>query len=139
MDLVCVTVDCSNPEQLAGFWSAALGWAPPRVAPTGGGATCRPWGGGLYLEFVRVPEPKVTKNRLHFGCNVGTLDYYEGEFDRLVALGASLAWKEVFPPAVDPHYRNWILLDPEGNEFCLGGGVWPQNVPVFTDVPTSSG
>ena len=122
---------------MADFWSNALGWAAPHLSADGGGATCRSHEGGPYLEFVRVPEPKTTKNRLHLGCNAGSIDRFDTEFDRLVSLGASLAWKEVFPPEVDDQYRNWVLLDPENNEFCLGGGTWPPHVPMPTEVPIS--
>jgi catechol 2,3-dioxygenase-like lactoylglutathione lyase family enzyme len=135
MHLQCVTVDCADPERLAAFWSAALGWDAPMAPGDGSAATCRPPAGGPYLEFVRVPEPKAGKNRLHLGCNVGSLDRYDAELDRLVALGATVAWKEVFPPAVGGRYRNWILRDPEGNEFCLGGGTWPHGVPMLAEVP----
>ena len=56
-----------------------------------------------------------------------------------MGLGASLAWKELFGPEVEDHYRNWILLDPEGNEFCFGGGAWPKGVAMATEVPISTG
>ena len=135
MDLVCVTVDCADPGSLAAFWSAALGWKRPWVAPDGGGAICGPGGAGPYLEFVRVPEAKTVKNRLHLGCNAGSVDQHDAEFARLVGLGAALAWKEVFPPEVAGSYRNWVLVDPEGNEFCLGAGEWPEGVPIPTEVP----
>jgi hypothetical protein len=39
-----------------------------------------------------------------------------------LALGASIAWEEDFPPEVAGTYRNVVLRDPEGNEFCLGAG-----------------
>jgi hypothetical protein len=35
---------------------------------------------------------------------------------------ATLAWEESFPPAVAARYRNIVLRDPGGNEFCVGGG-----------------
>lgn len=85
-----------------------------------------------------MPEPKSTKNRLHLGCHVGPIDNYDDELERLLALGARLGWKEVFPPGVEEHYRNWILLDPEGNEFCLGGGAWPSSVAMPSEVPVIS-
>ena len=135
MELVCVTIDCADPGSLAVFWSGALGWPSPWIAPDGGGAICGPEGGGPYLEFVRVPEVKTIKNRLHLGCTAGAIEEYDAEFTRLVDLGASLAWKEVFPPEVEGAYRNWVLLDPEGNEFCLGGGTWPEGVPMTSEVP----
>jgi ribosomal protein S18 acetylase RimI-like enzyme len=122
MDLVCVTVDCGDPSAVAAFWTAALRWNAPEVAHDGSCAICRAPRGGLYLEFVQVPEGKVTKNRLHFGCNVRDLDHVDDEITRLLALGATVAWEEEFAPEVAANYRNVILRDVEGNEFCLGGG-----------------
>ena len=108
MHLTCVTVDCADPERVATFWSAALGW-PVR------GHRVEPPDGGVYLEFVRVPEGKTVKNRLHLGLGAKDLD---AEIERLVALGAEVAWEEAFPPAWP--FRNVVLRDVEGNEFCLG-------------------
>ena len=48
----------------------------------------------------------------------------EPELARLLALGAMVAWEESFPPEVAERYRNLVLRDPEGNEFCLGGGQY---------------
>ena len=86
---------------------------------------CGPAGGGPYLEFIRVPEdkareepgpPRVARSR---GTDL------DGEIERLVGLGASIAWEEEFPPEVAGTYRNVVLRDPEGNEFCLGAGSLP--------------
>jgi hypothetical protein len=74
---------------------------------------------------VRVPEDKIVKNRVHLGCSAGSLAEVDGELVRLAALGATVAWEEEFPPAIATGYRNVVLRDPEGNEFCLGGGVLP--------------
>jgi predicted enzyme related to lactoylglutathione lyase len=125
VDISCVTIDCHDPPQLAAFWATALGW--DEVIADAGGAICRPAAGatGLYLEFVRVTEDKVVKNRLHLGCGVGSLADLEAELTRLQRLGASLAWEEEFPPEVAARYRNVVLRDPEGNEFCLGAGTPP--------------
>lgn len=125
MDLVCVTVDCAEPEAVAHFWSAALGWEGPVVDPDGTIAVTAPADGGLYLEFVRVPEAKVVKNRLHLGCRAGTLDDLDAEVERLLVLGASLAWEEDLPAEVAATYRNVVLRDVEGNELCLSGGTIP--------------
>jgi ribosomal protein S18 acetylase RimI-like enzyme len=123
MDLVCVTVDCADPALVAGFWSAALGWAQPRVDPNGHGAMCRSPSGGVDLEFVRVPEHKRVKNRVHLGCSAGPLERLDAEIERLQRLGATLAWEEKFPPDIAARYRNVVLRDVEGNEFCLGAGT----------------
>ena len=95
------------------------------ASPDGSGAISGPPGGGLYLEFIRVPDDKVVKNRLHLGCTAGTLDELDAELSRLHGLGASIAWEEEFPPEVAASYRNVILRDVEGNEFCLSGGMIP--------------
>lgn len=127
MHIVCVTVDCHDPALLARFWNEALGWGGVAVAEDGGGAVCGPDGGGTYLEFVRVPEAKTVKNRMHLGFTAGTLAELDAEIERLLALGAAIAWEEEFPPHVAACYRNLVLQDPEGNEFCLGGGELPDS------------
>jgi hypothetical protein len=119
---MCVTVDCADPARVAEFWNEALAWGGVAVAADGSGAICGPAQGGTYLEFIRVPEPKTVKNRLHLGCTAGSLADLDREIDRLTGLGATIAWEEEFPPEVADRYRNVILRDPEGNEFCLSGG-----------------
>jgi predicted enzyme related to lactoylglutathione lyase len=110
--LTCVTIDCADPDRVAAFWAEALGWTRKgshRVEPSGGSEAA------IYLEFVSVPEAKTVKNRLHLGIGTGDLD---AEIARLEALGATIAWEEEFPP--EWPYRNVVLRDVEGNEFCLG-------------------
>lgn len=124
MDIICVTLDCADPARVAEFWNAALGWGGVAAAPDGSGAICGPPDGGTYLECIRVPEPKTVKNRMHLGLTAGPLDALDAEIARLEALGATVAWEEEFPPAVAERYRNVVLRDPEGNEFCLSGGSW---------------
>ena len=113
MEITCVTIDCREPGRLALFWSQALGWEIAHVAE--GGAYCRPVERGAGLEFIRVDEPKTTKNRVHLGTRADDIDM---EVERLVSIGATVAWEEQFPPGWP--YRNVVLRDPEGNEFCLG-------------------
>jgi predicted enzyme related to lactoylglutathione lyase len=123
VDITCVTMDCHDPGRVARFWNDALHWGGVAVAADGSGALCGPPGGGTYLELIRVPEDKVVKNRVHLGCTAGSLADLDAEIARLVALGASVAWEEEFPPEVAANYRNVVLRDPEGNEFCLSGGT----------------
>jgi hypothetical protein len=126
MDVVCVTVDCADPAAVAAFWNEALHWGGVAASPDGSGAICGPPTGGVYLEFIRVPEGKATKNRVHLGCAAGTLEELDTELGRLQGLGATIAWEEEFPPVVAKTYRNVILRDIEGNEFCLSGGQLPD-------------
>ncbi len=123
MHITCVTVDCHDPAAVAHFWNEALRWDGVTVSESGNGATSHPPSGGTYLEFIRVPEGKTGKNRVHLGCAVETLDELDPEIARLQALGATIAWEEQFPPDIAARYRNIILRDPEGNEFCLGAGA----------------
>lgn len=123
--MTCVTIDCRDPSEVARFWNEALRWGGVAVSDDGAGAVCGSPTGGVYLEFVRVPEDKIMKNRLHLGCGVGSLDELDAEIERLEGLGATIAWEEEFPPQVADRYRNLVLRDPEGNEFCLGAGVMP--------------
>lgn len=109
MKVSCVTIDCEDPGRMTAFWSEALGYEVH-------GQSCHPPDGmGLELEFIVVPEPKTVKNRVHLGFNTTDLD---AEIERLKGLGATLAWEEDFP--VWFRYRNVVMRDPEGNEFCLG-------------------
>ncbi len=109
MRLTTVTFDCADPGRVAAFWAEALGWrqnGPHRVeAPDD----------QILLEFMPVPEGKTVKNRVHLGLNTEDLD---AEIERLRGLGATIAWEEEFPP--DWPFRNVVLRDVEGNEFCLG-------------------
>jgi hypothetical protein len=125
MEITCVTVDCTDATRIAQFWNEALRWGGVAVTPDGSGAVCGSPAGGIYLEFVRVPEAKQVKNRVHLGCSAGTLDELDAEVARLQSLGASIAWEETFPPDVAQRYRNVVLRDVEGNEFCLAGGTLP--------------
>jgi hypothetical protein len=103
-----VTFDALEPLALAAFWAAALG-SDVDEDSTAERAWVEPAGwGGPNLWFQRVPEPKAAKNRQHFDLRaVGPLD---AERDRLVALGARV---------VREGGDLIVMLDPEGNEFCL--------------------
>jgi hypothetical protein len=65
------------------------------------------------------------KNRVHLGCTAGSLRELDAELARLQGLGATVAWEEEFAPEISRGYRNVILRDVEGNEFCLSGGELP--------------
>jgi predicted enzyme related to lactoylglutathione lyase len=105
-----VTIDSTEPGKLAAWWAEALGWRLD-------GCCCYAPGDGLQrLEFMPVPEAKRVKNRVHIDFGA---DDVQAAVDRLVAMGATIAWEEDFPPELE--YRNLVLRDPEGNEFCVGG------------------
>jgi len=68
---------------------------------------------GTGLIFVRVPEKKSVKNRMHMCLKPADLTHDE-EVNRLLHLGASMIDDKPTPE------RGWVVLaDPEGNEFCV--------------------
>lgn len=123
VEISCVTIDCADVERVAGFWNAALRGGG--VTAAADGCAVVRVGDGTTLEFIRVTDEKVVKNRVHLGCSIASLRELDAELDRLLELGASLAWEEEFPAEVAAVYRNVVLRDPEGNEFCLGAGTPP--------------
>jgi len=107
-----MVVDAADPKRLASFWAQALSWSiayeePDEIAIED---PDDPQDRVPAIVFVRVPESKTGKNRLHVDLNP---DDQTVEVQRLVALGA---------PRVDVGQRDvgWVVLaDPEGNEFCV--------------------
>lgn len=111
----CLDVDCADPDATATFWAAALGWRrthdtpdevalePPAGSPEDGVAP--------DLLFLRVPDDKVTKNRLHLDLRP---DDQAAEVARLEALGARRT------DVGQDETATWIVMeDPTGNEFCV--------------------
>src|SRR4029453_15007783 len=64
--------------------------------------------------FIEVPEGKQVKNRLHF--DLRPIDRTrDEEIERVLALGATQ-----FDDRRNDDGTGWmVLLDPEGNEFCI--------------------
>jgi predicted enzyme related to lactoylglutathione lyase len=110
-----LVLDCADPERLAPFWSAALGYA--HLGSAGGYALLAPEDGrGPNLVLQQVPEPRVAKNRMHVDLHTPDI---EAEATRLVELGAS----RLQPEQLEEHGMRWVLMaDPEGNEFCVCDG-----------------
>jgi predicted enzyme related to lactoylglutathione lyase len=107
--------DAHDPDALARFWEAALGWRitdaddeevvlePPADSPEDGVVP--------DLLFLRVPETKAIKNRVHLDLRP---ENQAVEVARLEDLGAS----QVSIGQGDD--VTWVVMaDPEGNEFCV--------------------
>ena len=113
-----LVLDCTDPERLAQFWSSALGYI---VAGRAGSyvALVDPIRRGPKLLLQQVPEAKSTKNRMHFDIDTRHVD---AEADRLCLIGAT----RVDADAHCEHGTRWVVLvDPEGNEFCVCDGGHP--------------
>jgi hypothetical protein len=103
-----VTFDCADALVVATFWAAALGSnVDEESTPDRAFVEAAGWG-GPNMWFVRVPEPKTAKNRMHLDLRApGSVP---DEVARLTALGATVQ-----------HVGDdlTVMHDPEGNEFCV--------------------
>ena len=111
--VAAILTDCADPAALGRFWSAAAGW-PVVYAEEHITGLRAPSGVGPYLEFLRVPEGKTVKNRLHPDMAPYPGEDPAAEVARLGQLGATPA------DVGQSGDENWtVLADPEGNEFCV--------------------
>jgi hypothetical protein len=140
-----LVIDCADPDRLAQFWMAALGYVPQ--PPPAGFATwddywrdvglpeedlgigvdriSDPDGHGPLIWFQVVPEGKTIKNRLHLDVTVSggrtvpmatRRERIDAEARRLAELGATPAGP--WPQDDIDHYAV-AMKDPEGNEFDI--------------------
>jgi len=110
--LAVIAIDAVDPDGVAEFWCAVLGWTIHEREP--GGITIgdpeRSW---PMIDVFAVPEGKTVKNRLHFDLRADGVST-SGELDRLLALGARRV------DVGQSSGSSWVVVaDPEGNEFCL--------------------
>jgi len=115
---VGVTIDCSDPERIADFWQAAIGFNT-RVGNGRPYITLSEAGGGRMLNHLtiqRVPEAKTTKLRAHLDLFTRDMDT---EVARLVTLGASVLVPAAEEVAGHLGFRATVMADPEGSEFCV--------------------
>jgi predicted enzyme related to lactoylglutathione lyase len=116
-----VTFDCENPARVAEFWGTALGYTVQNVNEGFSMAT-HPEGHRPMLLFIKVPEARTVKNRMHLDM---AADDREAEIERLIGLGATRGETHTMPEYnvthTMPEYNvTWtVLQDPEGNEFCV--------------------
>ena len=77
------------------------------------------------LLFIRVPDDKQLKNRVHLDLRPADRSREE-EVGRLVGLGATH-----FEDHRRPDGSGWVTLrDPEGNEFCVLSGPPAGSAPT---------
>jgi hypothetical protein len=107
-----LTLDCTDLEVLAAFWSEALHYRRSEPGFEGYVGLEPVTGDGVPLTLQRVPEPKTSKNRLHLDLLVEDV---EAEVRRLLDLGATRLEDHT---AYGTHWS--VLADPEKNEFCVG-------------------
>jgi len=116
----CLCIDTSDPAKIGSFWQSALGWRrtyasgdqvvlePPEGSPEDGIAP--------DLLFLRVPEGKVVKNRLHLDLRPADQAAEVARLEELGARRVDIGQGEV----------SWVVMaDPDGNEFCVLGPLAP--------------
>lgn len=119
-------IDTTDPRELAGWWAEAIDWRivyeadeevvlVPSWAGTEDDVRAMPWERvPPGLVFVRVPEPKAGKNRLHLDLAPHVSQDRDAEIARLEGLGATRV------DVGQDGSASWtVLADPEGNEFCV--------------------
>jgi hypothetical protein len=112
-----ITIDCAHPTQLAHFWAQVTGYQPGEPDDLDEVAVLKaPEGGGPRLLFLKVPEGKAVKNRVHLDLRPETT--MQAEVDRLTTLGARVL--RVVGERQDDRFT--VMQDPEGNEFCVEVG-----------------
>jgi hypothetical protein len=105
--IAALAIDSENPQSLAEFWQKILGG---EVVDDLTPENLLPEGRGVRLDFLRVPEKKTLKNRLHLDLRARD---YGAAVAEAVRLGATYA-NDVYDG------DEWqVLRDPEGNEFCI--------------------
>lgn len=112
------TIDCADPSQLAGFYSALLGMDISASDADYAMLT----GAGPALGFGRVENYRAPQWPNEFGSKQYHLDLAVSDIPateaKAVELGASLA-----DPQPGDTWR--VLIDPAGHPFCLtDAGMW---------------
>ena len=119
-----IAIDCADPGRLGAWWAELLRWRvtfedheevviePPEGSPEEGVSP--------DILFLKVPEKKQVKNRLHIDLRP---EDQAAEVARAEALGAT---------RVDVGQNDeatWVVLaDPEGNEFCILRAFTPEEL-----------
>ncbi|MDJ0924338.1 MAG: VOC family protein [Acidimicrobiia bacterium] len=111
----CMNVDSVDPIPLARWWADLLGWRityeepdqvvlePPEGSPEDGVSP--------DMLFLRVPEAKQVKNRLH-------IDLRPSDQSQEVARAEALGARRV--DVGQTGAATWVVMaDPQGNEFCI--------------------
>ena len=139
---VQIVFDCLDPVALSNFYASALeymlqpppdgyksweealkDWGVPEEDWNSASAIVDPEGKGPRIYFQKLDTPKLAKNRVHLDVNASggvrvpieeRKKQVRAEVERLIKLGAreEREWEE--------QGEYWtVMLDPEGNEFCV--------------------
>ena len=117
--------DAADPHGIAVFWANALAYvAEPGYDDPDGASIIDPDGVGPAIRFLKVPEGKTAKSRMHIDIRVAGEPPWDmvqreqllsAKAAELVTVGATAVREESY----GAHLGHVVMLDPEGNEFCL--------------------
>ncbi|MFC7592308.1 VOC family protein [Nonomuraea antimicrobica] len=125
IEIHAITIDAADPYEIASWWSRATGLPLGEGDKPGDDEAMLRTAQDPFLLFIRVPEGKTVKNRVHLDVNGTEGRTRDQEVERLVELGAT-----VFDDLRKPDGSGWVtMLDPEGNEFCVCRSPEERGVP----------
>jgi hypothetical protein len=123
----CIIVDSEDPRTIGAWWAELLGWRithdtekevvlePAEGSPQDGVSP--------DILFVKVPEGKAVKNRIHLDLRP---DDQAAEVARAEALGAKRS------DVGQDDTSSWVVMtDPAGNEFCILRAFTPEELASF--------
>jgi hypothetical protein len=124
--LQALSFDANDPVALGHWWAELLGWRVTHIDDDQDEVVLEPPAGSAEdgvttdLLFLRVPEGKAVKNRLHLDLRP---DDHTAEVARAEALGATRV------DVGQGDDKTWVVLaDPEGNEFCILRHYTPEEL-----------
>jgi len=106
-----IVIDCNEFDKMLAFWQEMLNYVPKRPPKDGWVILRDPSGMNPNVSLNQIPKKVKGRIRLHLDLYT---DDQEGEVKRLLKTGATLYPREYKP---DEDFK--ILVDPEGNHFCV--------------------
>jgi len=117
--LIQISFDANDPQRLAGFWAAFLGWE--KEDDSDDVITLVPRDDTVFeIQFLPTGEPKTVANQMHFDLTSTSLEDQRQTVERALGLGG-----RHLDIGQGPHASHVVLADPEGNEFCV---IEPDNI-----------
>jgi predicted enzyme related to lactoylglutathione lyase len=113
-----IIMDSQDPYRIAPFWCALLGVEVIQDRDEGHVVSLGPsqnMPGSMVLALQKVPEAKVGKNRVHFDVFVDDIEVATALVEEL----GGRRWAQHSATVDDGGLITRIMVDPEGNEFCL--------------------
>jgi predicted enzyme related to lactoylglutathione lyase len=106
-----IVLDCNDVKRATTFWTQALGYAVDSVSDEWVGLV-DPAKKGPDVSLQPTTDKKADANRVHVDLLASDVP---AEVRRLEGLGAKRAAWSWYPPGA----RYVVMLDTEGNEFCV--------------------